>query len=220
MGEAQPTLLPPNWGTLTPATPSGLTPNTRSEAEAALTHNITTQTDSAAPTTPLPASHTNMYPGMGAEGGNAMDGEADDRATEAQKAYRRPPGLIRTSSANYAHALQQARKQSSASSELDPDTQAHDENITGTMTASPASTALPFPLPGQGVVPLHTGVGSGQTEVVKKAKPSGLSLGQLMRQQSFSEQDMKHLLQGRLMSPVKGDAGYDSGTEERAVRPS
>lgn len=204
MGDAQGPLLMPPRGTFTPGTPSGLTPNTRSEAEAALTHNTFAQTDAAAPTTPLPprSSLEDNFPGMSAEKG----------ATEAQRAYRRPAGPIRTSSTNYENALREARKQSSASSDLSADTTAP-ENITELAKVdSPVSSHVPFPLPGQGVVPLHTGVGSGQADVVKKARPSGLSLGDLGRKQSWNEQDMKHMLQARLMSPVKADAGYDSGS--------
>lgn len=214
MGDAQPTLLPPSSGTFTPATPSGLTPNTRSEAEAALTHNITTQTDSAAPTTPLPTGAHNMYPYMGAGGGNTLEGEADG-VDEAQRAYRRPAGPLRTSSTHYEAALREARKQSSASSNLSADTSpTSPTNILGEgKVASPITSTIPFPPPGQGVVPLHSGVGAGQTEAVKKARPHGLSLGHLGRQPSWSEQDMKHIYTAGLMAKVEGDAGYASGAE-------
>lgn len=74
---------------------------------------------------------------------------------------------------------------------------------------------IPFPPPGQGVVPSYQGIGSGQAEVVKKARNRGLSLGQLGRAPSWSEQDMKHMLQGRLMEQVDGAAGYDSGKETK-----
>ena len=52
-------------------------------------------------------------------------------------------------------------------------------------------------------------------DAVKKARNRGLSLGQLGRQQSWNEQDMKHMLQGRLMDHVDGTAGYDSGPEKK-----
>lgn len=96
MHDSEPSLLPPNSGNFTPSTPSGLTPNTRSEAEAALAFNTVAQTDSAAPTTPL-----------------ATD------ATRNMMESHRPGG---TSSANYEKALLEARKQSSVSSTLSTDT--------------------------------------------------------------------------------------------------
>lgn len=87
-------LLPPTDGTFGIATPSGLTPGTRSEAEEAFTLNAVAQTDSAAP---------------------------DPTLTEAQKAYRRP-GIPRTSSANYENALRRAQ-QSSVSSDMSSSTE-------------------------------------------------------------------------------------------------
>lgn len=80
---------------------------------------------------------------------------------------------------------------------------------------SPRTTTIPFPPPGQGVVPSYAGISSGQAEVVKKTRNRGLSLGQLGKQQSWNEQDMKHVLQGRLMEQVDGAAGYDSGPEKK-----
>jgi len=199
MGDTQDTLQLPSRTAFPPATPSGLTPNTRSEAEAALTHNISAQTDSAAPTTPLPE--------------NAFNFE-----TEAQKAYRRPMGPIRTSSTNYENALREAHKQSSASSELSTDTAVPVDGATdGETVGSPLSSSVPFPPPGQGVVPLHTGVGVGQTEP-KRTRPRGLSLAALARQQSFNGQDMKHVLQAPLMTEADGqEAGYGTGAEGKGV---
>jgi len=198
--------LPPSTGTFTPGTPSGLTPNTRSEAEAALTLNSIAQTDSAAPTTPLTSSE-NMPP-MG-----------EESMTEAQKAWRKPAGPIRTSSTNYVTALAEAHKDPSLSSVLSSDSMsASGRSITGETVASPTSTGTAaFPPPGQGVVPLHTGVGTGQAEAIKRAKPTGLSLGALGRQQSWNAQDLKHVYSANLMVPVK-DAGYESGAEGKADR--
>ncbi|KAF2122391.1 hypothetical protein BDV96DRAFT_618633 [Lophiotrema nucula] len=199
-------LLPPSTGTFGSATPSGLTPNTRSEAEAALTLNTIAQTDSAAPTTPL-ARVENMNPH-----------DQDDTVDEAVKAYRRPAGPIRTSSANYEKALEAFRKQSSASTastDHSHDARASTENVSGAPTVASPTSTVPFPPPGQGVVPLHTGVGTGQAEVIKKARPSGLSLGQLGRQQSWNEQDFKHIRSASLMGEVTGDAGYGSGSEKK-----
>ena len=192
--------LPPSTGSFTPTTPSGLTPNTRSEAEAALSHNTIAQTDSAAPTTPLP-SKENLQ--MADEGS----------MTEAQRAWRRPAEMIRTSSTNYEQALREAR-QESTSSVASTDGISEMSNITGRTVASPTSTT-PFPLPGQGVVPLHTGVGSGQAEAIKRTKPSGMSLGALGRQQSWNAQDFKHVYSSSLMSEVKDNQGYASGTEDK-----
>ncbi|KAF2259007.1 hypothetical protein CC78DRAFT_537411 [Lojkania enalia] len=200
MGDSN--LLPPSTGALTPATPSGLTPNTRSEAEAALTLNSTTQTDSAAPTTAL----------------------TQNNEDEAVKAYRRPLAPIRTSTNNYERALQDFQSQHSASSNLSSDTIS--PVISSRLVAEPqsfsesqssAEIASMFPGPGQGVVPKGSGVGSGQTEAVKRARPTGLTLGKLGRQQSWSEQDYKHLLNAKLMGEVvEGDAaGYDSGPGEK-----
>ncbi|KAF2800939.1 hypothetical protein K505DRAFT_69966 [Melanomma pulvis-pyrius CBS 109.77] len=208
MGDADSTtLLPPSSGTFTPGTPSGLTPNTRSEAEAAFTYNTTTQTESAAPTTPLP-SRENM----------PFDKTIDEeKMNEAQKAWRKPAGLIRTSSTNYEQALKEAHKEPSLSSVLSSDTVTESgRDVTGETVASPTSMATSaFPPPGQGVVPIHTGVGTGQAEAIKRAKPSGLSLGALGRQQSWSAQDFKHVYSANLMEPVKSDAGYASEVEER-----
>ncbi|KAF1949500.1 hypothetical protein CC80DRAFT_598811 [Byssothecium circinans] len=203
----QSTLLPPDHSSpFGSATPSGLTPNTRSEAEAALYHNTVAQTDSAAPTTPL----------------------ADANLTEAQKAYRRPQGTIRTSSTNYEAALREAHAQASASSDLSTSsTSASTETETETETPRNVTDGMKvdspvgmgrgegFPPPGQGVVPRHASIGSGQMEIVRKAKPTGLSLGDLGRKQSWSSQDMKHVMQGALMSPEvgKGEPGYESSGE-------
>lgn len=91
------------------------------------------------------------------------------------------------------------------------------ESITGRVTASPMAAA-PFPPPGQGVVPLHTGVGTGQAEAVRRAKPTGMNLGELGRQPSFNEQDLKHLYSAAWMKPPeKEDKGYGSGTEHKGA---
>ena len=189
----------------TTRTPSGLTPTTRSEAEAALSANSTAQTDSAAPTTQPAAS--------------------DD---EARRAYHRPPGPIRTSSAQHAAALAAAHSQPSADSSLSVDTMS---STTPTAPGEAAAVGLPVPpnsavsptspdfpsvVPGAGVVPLHPGVGAGQADVVRRARP-GLSLGALARAQSWSEQDFKHVASGRLMvgagsgSGAAEEHGYASG---------
>lgn len=202
MGDTQDTLQLPTRGAFPPSTPSGLTPNTRSEAEAALTHNIAAQTDSAAPTTPL---HENTQPSMDA-----------DNVTEAQQAYRRPFGPICTSSTNYEMALHEAHNQASASSNLSSDTSVPADAITDRSNVdSPLSSMTPFPPPGQGVVPLHTGVGNRQA---KKTRPRGLSLAALAKQQSWNDQDMKRVLQGPLMTSVDGkEAGYGTGAEGNGV---
>lgn len=196
MGDTQDTLQLPTRTVIPIGTPPGLTPNTRSEAEAALTHNIAAQTDSAAPAIPLSEN-------------------TSDFATEAQKAYRRPMGPIRTSSTNYETALREAHQQASTSSELSTDTTVPADGITHRESVgSPLSSTVPFPPPGQGVVPLHTGVGLGQTEV-KRSRARGLSLTALARQQSWSDQDMKHVLQSPLMAEASGqEAGYGTGPRE------
>lgn len=212
MGDTNDLLLPPSSGDFTPATPSGLTPNTRSEAEAALTLNSSLQTESAAPTTPLPSHADNMQPGMGVGGGHGnVDG-----TDEAQQAYNRPPGPIRASSANYEKALREARKQSSASSNIISPTVSTDSTsiLNENKVASPISATTPFPAPGQGVVPLNPPLNKGQSDTIKKSKPPGMTLGLSGRQPSFKEQDIKHLYASTLMVPVKDDAGYNSGTEE------
>lgn len=90
MGDStQNQLFPPGQGAFPIPTPSGLTPNTRSEAEFIFEANAMQQTDSAAP--------------------------AEDGLTEAQRAYRRPGGPIRASSMNYEKALATIRGQASAS---------------------------------------------------------------------------------------------------------
>jgi hypothetical protein len=182
------TLLPPSDGTFGVPTPSGLTPNTRSEAEKAFFQNSLAQTDSAAPDQ------------------SVMD--------EAHQAYRRP-GIPRTSSTNYENALRNAHHQSSVSSDMSAHTDVPGEatgNATGeATTASPTSTT-PFPQAGQGVVPLNYGsVSAGQADAVKKSRSRGLSLGGLARQQSWNEQDYKRLYNADLLSDVnKDEGGYDS----------
>ncbi|KAF2010472.1 hypothetical protein BU24DRAFT_58972 [Aaosphaeria arxii CBS 175.79] len=221
--------LPPSTGTFTPSTPSCLTPNTRSEAEAQLTLNTASQTDSAAPTTPLPyrsnpftTSTTTM-----------ATPNPPPNMSEAQSAYHDAASTAATSqspttsSSNYEAALlhhhSQHRKQSTTSTAS-----------TTSSTYSPSSpissfTTRPFPEPGQGVVPLHTGVNAQteqqQQQQLKRTRPAGgLSLGELGRKQSWSAQDMRHeVYEGRLLAPADAggvqDAGYSSGTEGRAVGP-
>ena len=204
----QSTLLPPSdgsFGAFGPITPSGLTPNTRSEAEAALTHNSTAQTDSAAP-------DPTLLPYTTSGGGNEY-GTNEDGTTEAQKAYRRP-GIARTSSANYEMALKRAQ-QASVSSNMSTDSNATG-TITGETVASPPSSSSPFPPPGQGVVPLNYGVGASQSDSIKKTRSRGLSLSGLAQQQGWSEQDYKRVYSAELMEKPKDEAGYDS---EAAPKP-
>lgn len=137
----------------------------------------------------------------------------EESMTEAQRAWRRPADMIRTSSTNYEQALREARQESS-SSVASPDGISETSNITDRTVASPISVTS-FPLPGQGVVPLHTGVGSGQTEAIKRTKPSGMSLGALGRKQSWNAQDFKHVYSASLMSEVKDTQGYASGSEDK-----
>ncbi|KAF2747845.1 hypothetical protein M011DRAFT_467438 [Sporormia fimetaria CBS 119925] len=177
-------------------TPSGLTPNTRSEAEAALWQNSLAQTDAAAPTTPPPS--------------HAHDKLIDD-IDEARQAYYRHTATSPTTSDNYAKAMERVRKEESAAS---TDTTITESSTGDTPLAASGTTSLPFPGPGQGVVPLHTGVGAGQSEAVKKGRSRGLSLGMLGRQPSYSGQDRKHLLSAGLMEKPGGeDKGYTSGGE-------
>ncbi|KAH7385262.1 hypothetical protein DE146DRAFT_666622 [Phaeosphaeria sp. MPI-PUGE-AT-0046c] len=181
----QSSLLPPSDGDFGIATPSGLTPGTRSEAEEAFALNATQQTDSAAP---------------------------DPSLTEAQRAYRRP-GIPRASSYNYENALLRAQ-QSSVSSSMSTDTVS--DNSNGGV-ASPTSA---FPPPGQGVVPLNYGhVGAAQGDSVKKSRSRGLSLGALARQQSWSEEDYKHIYSVKLAEETKNNAGYGSGVEKKVQGP-
>jgi len=188
----RPGLAPPSDGSfLGTPTPSGLTPNARSEVESAFDYNTTTQTDSAAPDS------TSL---------------TDDGASEAHKAYRRP-GVARTSSTNYENALKRAN-QASVSSNMSADSEVPD-NITGGTIASPASSTAPFPPPGQGVVPLNYGaVGAGSTDSIKKTRSRGLSLSGLAQQQGWSEQDYKRVYNSGLMEP-KNDAGYGEGAKHK-----
>ncbi|CAO2653400.1 Nn.00g028110.m01.CDS01 [Neocucurbitaria sp. VM-36] len=201
----QSNLLPPSdgsFGGFGPITPSGLTPNTRSEAEAALTHNSTAQTDSAAPD-PTLVPKGDYY------------GTSADGTTEAQKAYRRP-GVARTSSANYELALKRAQ-QASVSSNMSTDTSASD-SITGDTVASPPSSSSPFPPPGRGVVPLNYGVGASPTDPIKKTRSRGLSLSGLAQQQGWSEQEYKRIYNAELMEKPKDEAGYNSEVPKNQER--
>ncbi|KAF2279335.1 uncharacterized protein EI97DRAFT_371031 [Westerdykella ornata] len=126
-------------------------------------------------------------------------------SNEAQQAYHQPHGMRRTNSA-YATALEQLSQKQQA------------EEMDSITTGSGAT--VPLPAPGEGVVPLRTGVGAGQAEVVEKARPRGLSLGMLGRIPSWNEQDKKHLVCGAIglmEAPAKGDKGYDSGADEKGV---
>jgi len=194
-------------------TPSQLTPNTRSEAEAALTANSTTQTDSAAPTTPLPDAGARfeaatlaryMATATNKDGSAGDAGTTDGTVDEAKLTYRRPPNPTRTSTSNYAEAL--------AGSSMTSATKA------GVMAAAPAADPrIEVYEPQGGVVPLipaNMGVGMGQAEAVKRAKPTGMSLGELGRKQSWSEQDFKHLYSERLMVVKDGEPGYLSEADE------
>jgi hypothetical protein len=186
----QSSLLPPSDGQFGVATPSGLTPGTRSEAEEAFALNAIAQTDSAAP---------------------------DPSLTEAQMAYRRP-GIPRSSSYNYENALRRAQ-QSSVSSDMSTDTVT--DNVPGTgNVASPSSTTIPFPPPGQGVVPMNYGhVGAAQDNGLKKSRSRGLSLGGLAQQQSWSEEDYKRMYNAKLVEETKTDGGYGSGPDKKAAGP-
>lgn len=183
----QPSLLPPSDGSDLEV----LTPNTRSEAEAALTHNSVTQTDSAAPDPSL---------------------WADDGSTEAQRAYRRP-GVARTSSTNYEIALKRAQ-QASVSSNMTADSESSD-NVGREIEASPTG-ATPFPPPGQGVVPLNYGaVGASSGDAIKKTRSRGLSLSGLAQQQGWSEQDYKRVYNSDLVAEPTSTAGYGSSGDPK-----
>jgi len=192
-------------GPFSAGTPSQLTPNMRSEVEAALSANSTQQTDSAAPTTPLPTSSSAAV--------HPPSTDSDDALDAARAAYRRAPNPTRTSTSNYAAALAAAAtttttttSPTSAASPVSP--------LSASATATAAVLAAsPLPVDAvRGVVPL-TGIGAGQAEAVRRAQPTGLSLGHLSRQQSWSEQDMKHVYSQLLMVVGSGaaeDAGYSS----------
>lgn len=170
-------------------TPSGLTPSTRSEAEAIFFQNATKQTESAAP-------------------------DSSITSDEARAAYRRP-GVVRASSANYERALKMAHAQSSASSDLATNGQTSGNIIGSAQVASPSQSSS-FPVPGQGVVPDYSAVGLTRGDSLKKSRSRGLSLGALAQQQSWSEQDYKRMYNADLMSEVKGNPGYDSGAESKS----
>ncbi|KNG49953.1 hypothetical protein DDE82_005219 [Stemphylium lycopersici] len=212
----QPSLMPPSEDSFLSSgsfTPSGLTPNTRTQAEAAFTLNSTTQTDSAAP-------DPRLIPLMGAGGGNET--AADNGPTEAVKAYTgyRRPGMVRASSSNYESALKRAQ-QALVSSDLSADSEVPESNVTaGQTVASPASSQTPFPAPGQGVVPLNynSPVGVAQGDSLKKSRSRGLSLTGLAQQQGWSEQDYKRIYSAELMeTDPKNAAGYGSGPKPEAA---
>lgn len=170
-------------------TPSGLTPNTRSEAEEIFFQNAVRQTDSAAPDSTL-------------------------STDEARDAYRRP-GVVRASSHHYERALRLANAQSSVSSDMSTYSETPD-SVTGEATVRSPSQSVPFPPPGQGVVPDYSAVGLAQGDTLKKSRSRGLSLGALAQQQSWNEQDYKRLYNADLMSEVKKNAGYASGGESKS----
>jgi hypothetical protein len=200
--------MPPTEGSFLSSgafTPSGLTPNTRSQAEVAFTQNSLTQTDSAAP-------DPRLLPLTAAGSGNPPP-SAGDGPSEAHQAYRRP-GVARASSTNYESALKRA-KEASASSNLSVGSEVSDVT-TGTTVASPSSASGPFPPPGQGVVPLNygspAGVGVSQGDSIKKTRSRGLSLSGLAQQQGWSEQDFKRVYSADLLAEEpENAAGYVSG---------
>jgi hypothetical protein len=200
--------MPPTEGSFLSSgtfTPAGLTPNTRSQAEDALTQNSLAQTDSAAP-------DPRLLPLMGAGGGIAP-ASTEDGPSEAHKAYRRP-GVARASSTNYENALKRAQ-QASMSSDLSVNSEAPDN------VASPSSATSPFPPPGQGVVPLNYNsppVGLAQGDSIKKTRSRGLSLSGLAQQQGWSEQDYKRVYSADLLQEEpKSAAGYGSGPKPDAA---
>lgn len=171
-------------------TPSGLTPNTRSEAEEIFFQNALKQTESAAPDSTL-----------------ATD--------EARAAYRRP-GVVRASSANYERALKMALAQGSTSSDLATQTESP-ENATGSPQVTSPSQSSAYPVQGQGVVPDYSAVGLARDDNLKsKSRSRGLSLGALAQQQNWSEQDYKRFYNADLVSEVKASPGYNSGVENKS----
>ncbi|KAI8941842.1 hypothetical protein NX059_003041 [Plenodomus lindquistii] len=195
MNDPSPLLAPSDGPDGSIASPA-LTPNTRTEAEAALTLNSITQTDAAGPDPSL---------------------LADDGSSEAQKAYRRP-GVLRTSSANYENALRRAQ-QASVSSNMSADSGSSGNFDTETV-ASPTSSTAPFPPPGQGVVPLHYGaVGAASGDSLKKTRSRGLSLSGLAQRQGWSEQDYKRVYNSDLIAEPKENAGYGSGAGSKPNGP-
>jgi hypothetical protein len=101
---------------------------------------------------------------------------------------------------------------------MSTDTVTDDVSGTGAV-ASPTSSTVPFPPPGQGVVPLNYGhVGASQSDT-KKSRLRGLSLGALARQQSWSEEDYKHMYSAKLAEDTKNDGGYGQGTEKKVQGP-
>ncbi|USP75493.1 hypothetical protein yc1106_02767 [Curvularia clavata] len=209
---SRPSFMPPTEGSFLSSgsfTPSGLTPNMRSQAEEALLANSTAQTDSAAP-------DPRLLPLMGSGGGNESSTDTNG-PTEAAKAYTgyRRPGVVRASSMNYENALKRAQE-ASVSSDFSVDSEGPDSSTTnGQTVASPASMSTPFPPPGQGVVPLNynspVGLPSGDTQH-KKSRSRGLSLSGLAQQQGWTEQDYKRIYSADLMQvDPKNAAGYSSG---------
>lgn len=169
-------------------TPSGLTPSTRSEAEAIFFQNATKMTESAAP-------------------------DSSFVHDEARAAYRRP-GVVRASSANYERALKLAHGQNSASSDLGANAETSG-NITNDGTIASPAQSSPFPAPGQGVVPDYNAVGVSRGDSLKKSRSRGLSLGALAQQQSWTQEDLKRLYNADLMGEVQKDTGYGSGAETK-----
>jgi hypothetical protein len=135
-----------------------------------------------------------------------LDGAGAGKAVdEAKLVYRRPPNPTRTSTSNYAEAL----RASSGISAVE--TAASAAVVEPRITMSPVTTS-----PTQGVVslnPTNVGVGAGQAEAVRRARPVGLSLGDLERKQSWNEQDFKHIYSERLMVKESEDPGYSSAQE-------
>ncbi|KAF2837213.1 hypothetical protein M501DRAFT_1018124 [Patellaria atrata CBS 101060] len=206
-------------------TPSGLTPNTRTEAEAAFTANAEYQTESAAPTTPL------------VDG--TSDGIQSPRTITSTKpplpspsTTRRPPIPTRSGS-NYLDAAARYTEDTGESTAAftgpggDVDPVLVPGIAPGLSTALPTQSTTDLPSRSGGAVPsLPTGpdgavsppmspVGASGGSLRRDSKPS---LAQLGRQGSWNSQDLKRQLMGGMLRDEGqesnegslGKAGYES----------
>jgi hypothetical protein len=187
-----------------------LTPNTRSEAEAALSANSAFQTDAAAPTTPLvpapvfkPASAATEASSTGVESPELQQQQlpAADEGGRRGSLGQRPPVPTRSSS-NYLNAL-------GASGSVDPaEALVEEDAATAASANAPSAT--------KEVADRTVGASSAEDDAVGEAETSPTGWRpRTDRKQSWSHQDMRRMMQEKLMgtAPAEGDMGYDSATD-------
>lgn len=192
---------------LDPLTPSMLTPNTRSEAEAALSANTAIQTDAAGPTTPTtPKDISDPAPTAaeevvttGPDSPVQRQLPSADQGGRRQSLGMRPPIPTRSSS-NYINALE------ASGGGGDP---AQHAAVEDAEEAAAATTGVDGPAG-------ERRDGDATAEAVTEAVTETAGWRpKTDRKMSWSHQDMRRMMQESLMEKTReGDMGYDSATDD------